>query len=575
MEKLKRQIARRWQISPRLPADIDNNLQAYHPVLRQILFNRGFATIESASLYLEAVTPQGTEPLGITGMQAAVERLDFAIQKGERIAVYGDYDVDGVTGTALLGLLLNSLGAQAMSYIPNRFDEGYGLNNDALTYLHSLGIKVVITVDCGIRSVKEAEHARNLGIDMIITDHHHPGEQLPWAIAILNPKQPGDLYPEKELAGVGLAYKLATALLDYLKIHHYDMPVGLSTTNYLDLVALGTIADMVPLVGENRALVRSGLMALRKSARQGIHSLIHSAGLLPTRVTADRVGFILAPRLNAAGRLESALASLELLTTLDPLVSGILAQKLDDQNRERQKITRQIQSQAEQLAFAEDPDPLLLFAAHPDFNPGVVGLAAMRLTEQYYRPTVIAHLGEEYTRGSCRSIAEFHITNALDQCEDLLEHHGGHAAAAGFTVRNDNLPELRSRLQTLAELELSSFDLRPTSYADMEIQLTELKPELLSYLEWLQPTGYGNPSATFVARSLVVKNAKTVGNEGTHLKMTVSDGWLTFDGIAFNQGYWLDELTKYIDVMFHFEMNEYNGQNRLQLNVLDLKPAMR
>jgi len=554
---------KRWLISPRLPSEVDRALSEYPTLLRQILFNRGYSTVETARRYLDAQIPPGTEPGKLIGVMEAVERIQAAVQNNEAIAIYGDYDADGVTATALLVSVLSRLGANVVGYIPNRFDEGYGLNIEAIDNLYAQSVRLVITVDCGIRSLQEAEHARQIGLDLIISDHHHPSDELPPAVSIINPKQPDDTYPEKELAGVGLAYKLASAL----------MGTEYCQENYLDLVALGTVADLAPLVGENRALVRAGIEQIKNPIRQGVMALIGASGLKPNRLNAADIGFVLGPRLNAAGRLESALAALDLLLTQDVYKAANLAQKLDMQNRERQQITREIQAMAEQLALAEKPDSLLLFAAHPSFNPGVVGLAASKLTDLYYRPAIVAFQGEEYTRGSCRSIPEFHITQALDQCADLLEHHGGHAAAAGFTVKNINLPELVERLQIIAERELSLLDLRPILVADAEIPLSEHKPELLRYLERLQPTGYGNRQAYFVSRNLKVISYRRVGKDGAHLRLTVTDGWITYDGIAFQQGHWFEKMPATIDTLHSFEENEYNGNKSLQLNIRDLKPA--
>jgi single-stranded-DNA-specific exonuclease len=553
---------KRWIIPQPLGPEAVAALQAYHPVLRQLLYNRGYTTAEQAQRFLEARTPSEAQPENLAGMSQAVERIRLAIGRGEQMAVYGDYDADGVTATALLVQALRRLGAQVVGYIPNRFDEGYGLNMDALALLYEQGVRLVITVDCGIRSAVEAEAAHSMGLDMIITDHHHPLDGMPPALAVINPKQDGDAYPDKNLAGVGLAYKLAQALL----------PAG-EADDYLDLVALGTVADLAPLTGENRALVRAGLELIRQPVRQGVMALLGAAGLEPRRVTAGDIGYMLGPRLNAAGRLDSALAALELLTTVDVAKAARLAQQLDVQNRERQQITRQIQEQADKLALQDDPQALLLFAAHEGFNPGVVGLAASRLVEMYYRPAIIAHRGEQFTRGSCRSIPEFHITAALDECAGLMEHHGGHAAAAGFTVRNERLPELLARLREIAARELSDLDLRPTFRADMEIPLRELKPELLKYLDWLQPTGNSNPPAMFVSRGLRVVHSRAVGSDQAHLKLSVSDGAITYDAIGFRLGRWKDELPARVDLLYSFEINEYNGRVSLQLNIRDLKPS--
>lgn len=556
-----------WEQSPQITPDAEDALQGYPAILRQILFNRGFATHESAQKFLEAQKPEGTSPENLAGIADAVDRIKKAIHDSESIAVYGDYDADGVTATALLIQYLRIQGAKATPYIPDRFEEGYGLNNDALENLKGKGVDLVITVDCGIRSLKEADFAHEIGLDLIISDHHNPGKEIPTAIAVIDPKKPGDMYPEKELAGVGLAYKIIEALNKEQSnpvVDHHE---------FLDLVAIGTVADLAPLVGENRHLVRKGLKYIRRPHRQGIMSLIGVTGLNSRQISATDIGFALGPRLNAAGRLESAEAALNLLLSQDVSETSYLSQQLEIQNRERQRVTRAIQEEAEVIATEGKIEPLILFAVHPEFNPGVVGLAASRLTDRYYRPTVVGQIGEEFTRASCRSIREFHITAALDQCADILIHYGGHAAAAGFTIRNENLAELSERLHIIAGEQLSNINLQPRIKADVEIPLKDLDPNILEYLEWLQPTGYGNPQAIFCSRNLSVRNSRTVGKDNSHLKLVVSDGWVTFDAIAFRQGHWQENIPKHIDLMYTFEINEFRGQKRLQLNVRDLKPS--
>lgn len=566
-------MIKRWQIASLLPPEVKVNLESYPEPIQQILYNRGYATSDSAKQYLNAEIPPCTDPFQLLGIPEAVSRLGKAIMHKEPIAIYGDYDADGVTATALLVQALSKLGGKVQAYIPNRFDEGYGLNNEALASLKNNGIQLVVTVDCGIRSLEEACFAKKNNLDLIITDHHHPIAELPDALAVINPKQANDPYPEKDLAGVGLAYKLIQALIIHFKQHGFPLASGFSADEFVDLVALGTVADLAPLVGENRYLVRKGINLIRRSERQGILSLIGVSGLNSSKISAGDIGFMLGPRLNAAGRLDSALIALDLLTTSDYRRAGELAQQLDNHNRERQKIMRDIQSAAEEISFSTNPNSLLLFAAHPDFNPGVVGLAASRLTEQFYRPSIVANLGEATTRGSCRSIPEFHITEALDLCTELLDHHGGHAAAAGFTVRNENLSKLIERLTAIAEERLTGMDLQPVLLADVELALSDLKPSLLYYLELMQPTGYGNPGAIFISRNLKVKNSRLVGREGEHLKIIVSDGQITFDAIAFQQGFWHNEMPSYIDLMYSFEVNEFNGREYLQLRVKDLRPS--
>ncbi len=559
---------KRWLIQPLLTSQADETLAAFPPILRQILFNRGYATDVEARAFLRAEVNFDTSPFQMAHMESAVERILYAIDHDQSIAIYGDYDVDGVTATALLVQALHALGANVREYIPNRFDEGYGLNTDALDTLKAAGVSLVVTVDCGIRSPVEAAYAKTIGLDLIISDHHHPDENLPPAFAVINPKQDGDNYPDKDLAGVGIAYKIAQALFERRQ------PVNdLQLEDLLDLVALGTVADLAALTGENRMLVRRGLRKIRATTRQGLFSLAAVADLSIARTTAMNIGFMLGPRLNAAGRLDSAIAAFKLLTTSDVFEAGQLAQQLDVQNRERQTLTRKIQAQAEIIALEENPDAALLFAAHPDFNSGVVGLAAARLTETYYRPAVVGQTSGDTTRCSCRSIPEFHITDALDQCRDILVRHGGHAAAAGFTVRNEKLSELIVRLKAIATEKLDGQELRPTLAADAEVALHQLDHEVLKYLDYLQPTGYGNPEAVFVSRNVQVKSSRTVGQEGKHLKLTVSDGRVTYDAIGFRLGHLQSELPPRVDLMYTFEANEFNGRTSLQLNLRDVKPA--
>jgi len=566
---------KRWTIAPHITPQAEEALVKFPPILKQILFNRGLGSYEEARLFLEAKPNSNTDPFQLTGMQTAVDRIQYALNHNEPIAIYGDYDVDGVTATALMVEAFQKLGADVRGYIPNRFDEGYGLNTDALDSLKADGVKLVITVDCGIRSPNEALHSQTIGLDLIISDHHHPdGLNLPPALAVINPKQHGDLYPDKDLAGVGIAYKIIEALaIERGKLKDGDTQL-FQLSSFLDLVALGTVADLAPLIGENRSLVRKGLKQIRETKRQGLFSLAGVAEMKIDKVTAGNIGFMLGPRLNASGRLESALASLELLTTTDFMRAGQLAQQLDVQNKHRQSITKSMQKQAEEIVMRDDPEAFLLFAAHEDFNPGVVGLAASRLTEMYYRPAIVAAQNTEETRGSCRSIPEFHITDALDQCKDLLVRHGGHAAAAGFTVKNENLPELVTRLKSIAKEKLSGKDLRQTLSADMEVPLADLNFEVLKNLQYLEPTGYGNPDAVFVSRNVKVKSSRTVGADAKHLKLTLADErGATFDSIGFRLGHLRDSLPARVDVLYHLEANEWNGKRSLQLNLKDVKAA--
>ncbi len=561
--------AKHWNISSLISPEADSALSKFPAILRQILFNRGYADEAEARAYLNAKADFDTDPFQMTGMREAIDRIRAAIQNHEPIAIYGDYDVDGVTSTALLVETLAYFDADVRGYIPNRFEEGYGLNNEAMDKLKADGVRLVITVDCGIRSPNEAAYAKNLGLDLIISDHHHPAEgELPSAFAVINPKQPGDIYPDKDLAGVGIAYKIAEALLSL-------QPSAFTLDSLLDLVALGTVADLAPLSGENRILVRRGLRQMKQTRRQGLFSLAAVSEIRLEKVNAGSIGFSLGPRLNAAGRLKEALAAYELLITKEPSRAGELAQLLNVQNRDRQTLTRKIQEQAEAMALADDPKAYLIFAAHEDFSSGVIGLAASRLTDIYYRPSIVASKGEAETRGSCRSIPEFHITDALDRCADLLVRHGGHAAAAGFTVRNENLPELVARLKSIAEEKLSQSELKPTLTADMEVSLVDIRPELFEKcLKFLEPTGYGNPNAVFVARNVRVKNSRAIGADAKHLKLALEDeAGYTHDAIGFRFGEWQRRMPPRVDILFTYEVNEYNGRIGYQLNLKDIREA--
>ena len=564
-------LPKRWEVASRAPDSYFDRFPDIPRLVLQILYNRGFTEAQEIQDFL-AHRWTGDDPFALKGIAKAVERLMTAITKQEPIAVYGDYDADGVTATALTTQLLTALGARVQAYIPNRFDEGYGLNNEALAELAGQGIKVVLTVDCGIRSVKEVAFGNSLGLDIIITDHHHVAEEIPPALAAINPKQPDCAYPFVELAGVGLAYKLTQALLQAGSVNR---ETDLQPDDFLDLVALGTVADLAPLYGENRKLVAEGLRQLNTSLRPGLSALMHVAELKPKTISTGTIGFVIGPRLNAAGRLDSALAAYHLLMAENELEAIHLANQLDLQNRERQALTRQTVEMARQVILEDDVQSPLYFISQADFNPGVVGLAASRLTEEFYRPTLVAEHGPEQTRGSARSIAEFHITEALDQCADLLERYGGHAAAAGFTVKNENLSAFQERLRQIAADQLDLTALRPTLSIDGEVNLRGVRPALVEDIARLQPFGYGNPTPCFVSRELTVRHKMAVGQEGHHLRLVLHDGVQTWSAIAFRQGHWAGKLhiSQPIDVVYTLEFNEWNGERQMQLNLKDLRPG--
>ncbi len=558
-------ITKKWKIHDRISPEADQNLSQYPPFLRQVLFNRGIQTSEAAKTFLAALPPENNDPMRMHGMPEAVERLSRAIDRAEAIVIYGDYDADGVTATALLVSCLKALGAEVRGYIPDRFSEGYGLNTDALQELANQGAKLVVTVDCGIRSLEEAQEAKKLGLDLIISDHHSVGPELPDAFALINWKLPQDESGAHELSGSGTAYKIAQALVEYRNAEKWIYQ------DLIDLAAIGTVADIVPLLGENRWLVRQGLRTLRSPHRQGILSLIGIAGLKANKISSGDLGFMLGPRINAAGRLGSAMTAYNLLMSRELFEAGQLAQELDNLNRERRTLTEKVAEAAEVLATQGREDANILMAFHEDFHAGVAGLAASKISDLYYRPAIVGEKSQQFTKASCRSIEEFHITDALQECADLFENFGGHAAAAGFTVANEKLSELETRLNAIADRDLADKDLQPVLNADLEIPLNELKPEMFEYLELIEPSGHHNPQVRFVSRNLELRSKRKVGSEGDHLKMMVSDGWITYDAIAFRQGHWADKQGDRIDLCYRFELNEFNGRKTLQLNVVDIR----
>jgi len=564
-------IPKRWVITPPIPEQVNQAPGEFSPLLRQLLFNRGISDAKTAWAYVKGQASGSTAPFLLKGMEEAIETLHDAIETGQKIAVYGDYDVDGVASSALLFEFLRDIGVEARVYIPSRFDEGYSLNNESVKTLADEGIHLIITVDCGIKSIAEVRLANTLGMRVIVTDHHLPGETLPEASAVVNPKQPGDVYPYKDFAGVGLAYKLVQA---YLSRYPHE---NVKADHWLDLVALGTVADMAPLTDENRVLVKAGLVNMRQVNRQGLFSLCQVAGIHLEKINSGDIGFAIGPRLNAAGRLETATDAYHLLTATDLLTAGMLAQKLDSHNKHRKEVMEDIQTRSLEMIADAGAERMIAFAAAPDFNPGVVGLAASRVVETIYRPTIIGHLGEEAMTASCRSIPELNIVEALDTCEDLLEHYGGHRAAAGLTIRHDKLPTFLERINMYVQKALEGIDLTPQLKIDREIALERVRPEdvpgILEDVAALEPTGSENPGVLFCSRNCQVRNPRAL-SDGKHLKMTLRTGNREWDTIAFGQGYQLENLTEEIDIAYYFDINVWNGRQTMQLNIRDIRPSV-
>ena len=523
--------------------------------------------------------PVEHDPLLLPDIEPALARLRKALRVGERIAVYGDFDVDGVTASALLmeGLSASGgLGADAFAYIPDRFSEGYGLNCAALDRVRADGAALLIAADCGTNSPKEVAHARGLGMDVVILDHHLVLRGLPTAAATVNPKRADSRYPDRELATVGLAYKLMGALFE-------SMGQAWDSERGLDLVALGTVADVAPVLGENRWLVKRGLERLAGSERPGLRALMEAAGIEPRQVNTEAIGYGLGPRLNAAGRLKHARLALELLLERDEEEAERRALELTTLNRERQERTAAALELAAELLEQEDAESPLIFVGHEDIPSGIAGLVAGRLAEGRYRPAVVYERGEKTSRASCRSIPEFDITGALQGCAELLERFGGHRAAAGFTARNEKLPSLKEGLLRQAEEALAGVELIPAIDIDAALPLSALRGREIRLISQMGPFGEGNPEPTFLSRGVEVVECRIVGSDGKHLRLKLRDsagggpasggardrgGRVTWPAIAFGLGEAGVREGQRLDVVYSLAADRRD--NALELRVKDV-----
>lgn len=556
---------RRWLVRPRAPAPVDS---PFPPLIRHLLYHRGVRSEDEAARFLFLEPWAEHDPSVLPGVEQALERLSAAITGGEGIAVFGDFDVDGVTAAALLTEALGDLGARVVTYIPNRFSEGYGLNVGAITTLRQRGASLLLAADCGTSSIEEVEHARRLGMDVIILDHHAVPPELPPAVALVNPKllpEAGQGSPLGELAAVGVAYKAMAAL-------YQALGRAWQHQRFLDLVAIGTVADLAPLVGENRYLVKEGLAAIARAERPGLSALIAAAGLRPEGVDSEAIAYGLGPRLNAAGRLAHADLSLRLLLTQDEGEAVQVARRLNALNQERQRQTEQALAMAAELLAAEDAEAPLIFIGHPDISEGIVGLVASKVVDERYRPAVVYQRGESESKGSCRSIPEFDIMGALGRQAHLLARYGGHPRAAGFTVANANLAALMRGLLEQAARELAGVELSPPLAIDAELPLGRLRGEDIRWLQRFQPHGQGNPEPTFLSRGVSVAEARLLGNNGQHLRLKLKDGPVTWPAIAFGMGERAVESGQRVDVVYSLA-SERRGDDALELRIKDFALA--
>ncbi len=551
------------------PLRAQPGLEAFSPVFRQILHGRGVVRQSQLDPWLQTDLEHAPDPFLLKDMAIACELIAQVIAAGERIAVYGDYDADGVTACVTLARGLRAVGADVITYIPNRFTEGYGLNLDALNELHARGARLVITCDCGTNSV-EAAAGRPRGMRLIVTDHHEVGAQRPAVDALINPKQPDCAYPFDGLAACGVAYKLLVAL------EQRAFPGRLDPSASLDAVALGTVADVVPLRAENRAIVRAGLRRLSETPTPGCAALLAVAGI-KAPVTAEHLAFQLGPRINAAGRMEDAMLALELLMAESRESADPLAQRLHEQNAQRQQLTAEIVRQAKTQVAELDNGAAVIVMGHDRWPLGVLGLAASRLVEEFYRPTFIFNTEGEEWRGSARSIEGFHLVECLAQCAPMLHRFGGHAMAAGLTVLKRRFAELKDSLEqyTVARLNGDAFS-RPITI-EATAAFADLKPSLHHELQLLAPFGVGNREPLLLSRAVEVVRTETFGSDRRHLRVQLRDRTASAEAIAFDKATAAAYLPtgRRVDVVYALQCERWDGLDRIRLHLRDLRPAVQ
>lgn len=550
-----------------LPADLETDALSGHvpPAIAQVLVRRGIDTPQRLSALVDPPHKLPYDPLRITGMDIALKRLYAAVNNGERVGIFGDFDVDGITGTAIIFEGLTSLGVLVTPYLPHRVDEGHGLSNAAIDTMSQQGVTLIVTVDTGITSFEEVDYAKSLGVDVIITDHHLPHDGVPNAVTSLNPKLPGGDYPFFELCGAGIGFKLVQGLFEF-----YGQPWD---PGLLELAALGTIADLVPLLDENRYLVREGLRELANTRRPGLRALYSSARVDPDEITAETVSFQIAPRLNSAGRMGDPMDSFKLLTTTSPEEAGALTHKLESLNMERRAASEEAYVIADQLVEDLGELPPLLVISDERFLRGVAGLIAGRLVDRHRRPAVVIAVEGEYSVASGRSIPEFNIVAAMESCEDLLVRFGGHSQAAGLTVATKDIPQLKSRLEAYSAESLETHSLIRTVEIDAEISFDELDETMIRWINDLEPYGPGNPRPVFASMGVKVLETFHMGREQQHLRLRVEMNGARFTALAFNQAGKWQPNTEFADLAFTVMNDSFRGKGAIALRLLDFKPS--
>jgi single-stranded-DNA-specific exonuclease len=555
----------------------ENNVGAkIHPVIRQLLFQRGIRSEDAMESFLAPQYERDLhDPFLFSAMKKVTERIRKALKDKEKVVIFGDYDADGVTSTVILKETLDRIGINPEVYIPDKRIEGYGLNQNAIDEFQKKNISLILTVDCGIANAEEIKYAQDLGIEVIVIDHHHIPEKLPEALAIINPHLHGCGYPFEDLAGVGVTFKVVQA------IYAEFIPNDVEQSKWLlDLVAVGTVADCVSLTGENRALVEFGLVVMSKTKRIGLEELFRVGRIeIDDRhfPRAEQISFQIAPRINAAGRMDHANIAYNLLVEQNRVKARGLALELEGKNQERQKSTARVVEEVRMLAGDKFKDKKLIFAESEHFPIGIVGLAAGKIADEFYKPTVILQKESEISRGSLRSIPELNIIEALEECSQYLARFGGHHQAAGISVKNSQLESFYQQLDKVIEIKLAGKELAPFTQIEMELKAQDIDMEMAEVIAKLEPFGSGNPEPVFLMKNLVIHELKTVGSEGKHLKLFLrsNDGSpKIFEAIGFRLAK-IHPLKNgdLIDVIFTVSLDSWNGNRKIQLKMIDLHPV--
>ena len=560
----------RWRIAPGDASAVSHLMDAGYPYLvSSVLVSRGISTPEAAAEFLQQERSLSHDPFLMRDMDKAVDRISRALADGEKIGVFGDYDVDGITSTVLLSDYLRSRGADVEIHIPCRVEEGYGLSKDALQSLFDRGVSLVVTVDCGITGVEETDFAKSLGMDLVITDHHECKETLPAAVAVVDPHRPDCPYPFKQLAGVGVALKLVLALGGHDR-------EGALFARYCTLAAIGTIADVMRMEDENRAIVQCGLETFDRSDFIGLHALLREAGLAGKALTSTQIGFVLAPRINAAGRMGRAEVAVDLLLTSDPAQAEKLAHDLCELNAERRSVEQEIFARAlEQLESLPKDERNALVLASDEWHQGVVGIVASRLSEKYSCPSFMIHLSGGIGKGSCRSYGGFNLFASLEACGDLLLGFGGHELAAGFSIEEKNIPAFRKRMNQYVRAHVG--EMAPVSSLDVDVDITlpsHIDLDEIAALDCLEPFGSGNERPVFCLRGMTLENMQNIG-QNKHLKVFLQKQHQNFEGIFFSavaEDFPLRTPCR-VDAAFYLQINEFRGNRSVQFQLVDMRPS--